>query len=187
VDGDPLWVTLLVGLGAGVVGSFLSTTLRIRHEREADLRQRMLDCADSFCAIAGDAIDGVRDIRAQRAMAARGRSFWANVVAAPAPPEVPEPELSTARATDAFGRLVDAEPRLRLLFGPRSDTARDARALWKHLHEDIEADKAAFKKEVEVGTREITVKDAFELAALLDAMCESARKDIRRGSGIKRR
>jgi hypothetical protein len=47
---NPTWVTILVGLLSGVVGSALTTTLRISHERGAELRGRMLDAADSFAA-----------------------------------------------------------------------------------------------------------------------------------------
>jgi hypothetical protein len=46
----PVWATVLVGLGAGVVGTLLSTFLRISHERETELRSRMLHAADDFVA-----------------------------------------------------------------------------------------------------------------------------------------
>jgi hypothetical protein len=45
---NPTWVTILVGLLSGVVGSALTTLLRISHERAAELRGRMLDAADAF-------------------------------------------------------------------------------------------------------------------------------------------
>ena len=42
----PDWlVALIVGLGSGVLAGYSTTMLQLRHEREADLRSRMLVAA----------------------------------------------------------------------------------------------------------------------------------------------
>ncbi len=56
----PAWATVLVALGAsavgGVGGSIITAYLQIRHEREDQLRGRMVDAADDFAT-------GVRQAR----------------------------------------------------------------------------------------------------------------------------
>lgn len=44
----PTWVTVLVEVTAGVASGLLGTTLRISHDRGAELRSRMLSGADEF-------------------------------------------------------------------------------------------------------------------------------------------
>jgi hypothetical protein len=44
----PTWAVVLVGLGSGLVGSFVTTLVRISHERGAELRSHMLNAADLF-------------------------------------------------------------------------------------------------------------------------------------------
>src|SRR2546423_15171438 len=52
----PAWATVLIALGgaaiAGVLAGWLSTSLRIRHEREEQLRERMIAAADDFATTA---------------------------------------------------------------------------------------------------------------------------------------
>jgi hypothetical protein len=44
----PTWAVILVGLGAAVLGSLLTTLLTISHERAAEFRSHMLNAADDF-------------------------------------------------------------------------------------------------------------------------------------------
>src|SRR6266496_3101532 len=62
----PAWATVLVAIaGAAVTGVFtglLTTRLRIRHEREERLRERMLTAADDFVTGAHQAHRGLWEV-----------------------------------------------------------------------------------------------------------------------------
>jgi len=48
----PAWAQFLVAIAGGAVGGLLATVLRIRHEREEQLRDRMVAAADDFATAA---------------------------------------------------------------------------------------------------------------------------------------
>ena len=56
----PIWLGVLSALGSGLVGTAVGTLLRIRHERDADLRPYLIDAAQQFGEAAGAALRHAR-------------------------------------------------------------------------------------------------------------------------------
>jgi len=112
----PLWVTLFVGLGAGVLGSLLTTTLRIRHEREADLRSRMLEAADEFVAAATKANERIGTLALRRSLA-EVRAGEGGNLAAPAQADLDALNPLWDDASASLAETLRRLPRIRLLFG----------------------------------------------------------------------
>jgi hypothetical protein len=101
----PLWVTLLVGLAAGVAGTLVSTTLQISHERTRELRSRMLAAADEF-VVTGERAAFASDNAGLTASNAANEKFQALA-----------DELSTKHS------------RIKLLFGPDSQAAKESKSV----------------------------------------------------------
>jgi hypothetical protein len=104
----PVWAAIVIGLGSGVVGTVLSTVLRISYERETELRQRGIQAADDF------AVQGARIFAAvDEAITARDDST---------PNEEAAMDAARAVLRETEARVV----RLQLLFGPDSPAAETA-------------------------------------------------------------
>jgi hypothetical protein len=120
----PQWVlTLAVGLGAGVVGTLLSTMLRISHERGAELRSRMLEAADEFVGAASDAVSTSHRASLQTfPLQLAGHRLSDDV----ADPLIEQAVASIGRAREALAEVQRRQPRIRLLFGVDSDAGMHA-------------------------------------------------------------
>lgn len=60
---EAVLLTVIVSLLSGAGGAYLSTLMRLRHEREERIRERMLSAADDFGTGLLQAILGIRDAR----------------------------------------------------------------------------------------------------------------------------
>lgn len=174
----PLWVTLVVGLGAGVLGSLLTTTLRIRHEREADLRSRMLEAADEFVAAATKANERIGTLALRRSLA-EVRAGQGGNLAAPTQADLDALGPLWDEASATLAETVRRLPRIRLLFGVDATAAERAGDVCrKHSEAMVEL----------VGTAAPRGEQAEELAddaeTLVDDFSRAARADLQRGSGF---
>jgi hypothetical protein len=124
----PAWATVLVAIAAsavgGVVAGLLTTQWRIQHEREAQLRDRMLAAADDF---ATGALQAQVELWEAGAASERGSTV-----------EARRPEALRCIAV-AHARLA----RVHVLFGRESPAGKDATKtindLWSGRHA-IESD-----------------------------------------------
>lgn len=112
-------VALIVGLFGGVVGSVVTTLLRISHERAERLRERMIVAADDFVTGGLQA-----QVELWEAMAAPERG-----------------STVAERLPEALRRIAEAHARLarvKLLFGIDTDAGKAAEALintlWNGRH-----------------------------------------------------
>jgi hypothetical protein len=121
-------VAIIAGLVGGSIAALITTLLTISHEREKQLRERMITAADDFGTGVFQAIIGLRD--AKGAALHHGRrdqsgQLWITDEGGRRYPAV-------ADAFEAANRLVDAAharyPRIQLLFdvGTRAETAAQA-------------------------------------------------------------
>lgn len=163
-------MTIIVGLASGVIGTVISTLLRISHERAADLRTRMLDAADDFvtaAVAAREAVDGVDTLLSVAEFIDQ------------------QPETKDARARfQAAHEAIDAAeircPRLRLLFGAMSDAAKqanlvtDGMAQWM-LYQHDKWYRLTSKKPQE---REDPPPDVANFDDLIDAFSQAARAQL---------
>jgi hypothetical protein len=117
----PAWATVLVAIAgaavSGVIAGFLTTRLRIQHEREDRLRERMLEAADDYVTGAYQA----------------HRGLWEALAAEEQGSTVPERLPEASRLVNvAHDRLA----RVKLLFGTRTPAGQAADAtnneLWSY-------------------------------------------------------
>lgn len=155
----------------------LSTSLRIRHEREADIRIRMLEAATTFAGTAYESVDALRGVKANRVMAATVRE---QAVKMGQPVPRPTKGIDTEQVRDIFEALIRLNASVRVLFGPDSRTASAADDVWRRLFDDIEAEEAAIEAELSDTTgHPITVLDSPQLREHIDSFSRSARRDLR--------
>jgi hypothetical protein len=122
----PVWVLILVGLGSGVLGTLISTLLRLSHEREAELRLRMLTAADDF------AVDALRaQVIAEETIEIRfdepDEDYPDNRDELELEPEdvwSQETIDAVRKANETRDLLDERAARIRLLFGDDSDAAK---------------------------------------------------------------
>ena len=176
----PLWVTLVVGLGAGVLGSLLTTTLRIRHEREADFRSRMLEAADDFVSAAMSAVDRAaeHDLKySLRKLDAEVRTAT-TALSAEHRKEIDELWDSTSEALREAIRRV---PRIRLLFGVESEAAAHAKAACDQLGQSM-----AFFVEIKPEGAEDAQELINDAEQRVDQFSAAARRDLTSGGWLGR-
>jgi len=174
----PLWVTLFVGLGAGVLGSLLTTTLRIRHEREADLRSRMLEAADEFVAAATKANERIGTLALRRSLA-EVRAGEGGNLAAPAQADLDALNPLWDDASASLAETLRRLPRIRLLFGVDAASAERAGDVCrKHSEAMVELLEFAAPRGEQAGAI------AEEAETLVDEFSRAARADLQRGSGF---
>ncbi|MEX2646088.1 MAG: hypothetical protein WD249_07500 [Gaiellaceae bacterium] len=161
----PDWLIALVSaLGGGVVGTLLSTILRISYEREAELRSRMLEAADEFVRAFTAAEETIHAALVKVAPAAL-------VAGRPMSDELREKmreevEERRREATAAFRAASAARPRIALLFGVNSESAGHAETAIRTVGEAL--------------VRVMQADDLTEVGA--NAMWETTRSFLERSS-----
>jgi hypothetical protein len=116
VDDTPLWAILLIGLGSGALGAFMTTWYRAQHERkEAERERKTQACADFLTA--------------QQALMAATRDTLDHLTTH-SYTRLPSDRLApTVAAGDV---LLGAHLRLVLLFGPDSEICRTTEEVVRH-------------------------------------------------------
>ncbi len=106
-----VWVAALLGF----VGGLATLLLRMRHERAAELRTRMLEAADDFVSAYTTAREALRDAEINLRSA---ESFLSEDILEPLPKEWrDERAAADAAARAACDALKHRSPRIALLFG----------------------------------------------------------------------
>jgi hypothetical protein len=157
----PLWATLLVGLGGGMLG----TLLTIGHERGAELRTRMLTAADAYLQANMQMAAGVRGLRI--------------ALEAPTRPSQDVLERIRFEIQEVDDRLTQLLGPIVLLFGPASATshwARETRDAQERLRLAFDAWEAN-----EPLARDRVIDAVREVDARLLEFTLAARRDVRFG------
>jgi hypothetical protein len=137
----PTWAALLIGLGGGVAGGVVTAVLRAGHERNRDMRDRMLATAEAFTAQAQQAIRLARiaiELRYDEPPFKDEDDEWeppegedSDEVDEPTPAEVFSLETWGAirKARNTLGDLEDRRAAVALLFGDFSPIGDEARGV----------------------------------------------------------
>lgn len=140
----PAWATVLVALGAsaigGVLAGLLTTRLQIQHDREEQLRGRMITAADDFVTGSLQAQVGLWEAAAAPD---RGSTVAENL-----------PEM-LRRLAEAHARLA----RVKLLFGPESGAGQAAEATINSLwggRDALQRDPPATGEALQASNRALT-------------------------------
>jgi L-2-hydroxyglutarate oxidase LhgO len=128
----PVWVTVLVGLASGVVGTLLSTLLRISHERAAELRSRMLEAADDYVR----ALDDACRLADEAGLPQVAASFFTHEGEL-ASDEAAAAESAREAAVTALRTVEGLRSRIRLLYGPDSSASNDAKRAYEKVAEAV--------------------------------------------------
>jgi hypothetical protein len=116
-----VWQAILVAALAGVGGGLLGTWARIRYERTAELRSRMIQAADDFATAAFRTIAGIRDLP-------KTIQDLGDVILIPVRDKGklqfhPDVEQATAIAVGLADELQERFARVQVLFGIQGESA----------------------------------------------------------------
>jgi hypothetical protein len=190
----PVWAAVIIGLGSGLIGTVVSTLLRISHESEFELRRRMINAADAFAVEVMNVVPIVSaaiDEREQGETSEYGQSetFAAAVQA------VEELSKPVARVQLLFGMDAEAS-RAAVSVASALGTALGAVEEWPPEPPDVEPDPEddpdddAYWEEAEE-LRENEIEEARRFVGwggeAFDTFKHAASRDIRSGKWTLRR
>ena len=112
------WVVILVGLGGGVLGTLNTTRTNISHQREVELRSRMLEAADNYVR----AVDEASRVLGSARMPVLSGSVWVGSTSQRGVDFKENSERAKEAASAAVSNVSPFISRIRLLFGPDSAT-----------------------------------------------------------------